>query len=99
MWHIHEEPRDFNRFAKYDFVCLFTTAEFEFVEIKPQARFVVTFGQELVYFLNGLRRGLAKYRGAGVQWLIQALVNLPNRWDRAYEFTRAYLVVARKDVR
>lgn len=60
-WHLHEEPRDFYRYTKYGLMHLFTTTGFEIVEIKPLAGFIVTFGKELVYFLNRLRRGPVKY--------------------------------------
>jgi len=98
FWHLHEQPRDFYRYTKYGLDHLFTTAGLEIVEIKPLSGFVVTFGQELVYFLNRLRRGPAKYPVAALQWAIQVLAYLLNRWDRSYEFTWAYLAVGRKDI-
>jgi len=93
FWHLHEEPRDFYRYTRYGLAHLFTTAGFEILEIKPLAGFVVTFAQELVYFLNCLRHGPAKYPVAAVQWAIQALAYLVNRWDRSHGFTWAYLAV------
>lgn len=93
FWHLHEEPRDFYRYTRYGLTHLFTTAGFEVLEIKPLAGFVVTFAQELVYFLNCLRRGPVKHLVTAVQWAIQALAYLVNRWDRSHGFTWAYLAV------
>ena len=99
FWHLHEEPRDFYRYTKYGLEHLFATAAFQVIEIKPLAGFVVTFGQELVYFLNPLRRGLVKRLMAALQWSIQAFAYFLSRWDRSYKFTWAYLVVAQKSLR
>lgn len=96
FWHLHEEPRDFYRYTEYGLKYLFTAAGFEIVEVKPLSGFVATFGQELVYYLNPLRRGLTKYPVAGMQWIIQMIAYFLNRWDRSYQFTAAYLVVIRR---
>ena len=96
FWHLHEEPRDFYRYTKHGLSHLFTTADFEIVEIKPLSGFIVTFGQELVYVLNQLRRGPLRYPVALVQTIIQASAFWLNRWDWSYGFTWAYLAVAKK---
>jgi len=96
FWHLHEEPRDFYRYTKYGLAHLFTTAGFEIVEIKPLAGFVVTLGQELVYFLNYFRRGPLRLPISMVQSAIQLLAYGLNRWDRSSGFTWAYLAVVRK---
>jgi len=96
FWHLHEEPRDFYRYSKYGLAHLFTTAGFEIVEIKPLAGFVVTFGQELVYFLNYFRRGPLRLPVSIVQSGIQLLAYGLNRWDRSSGFTWAYLAIGRK---
>jgi ubiquinone/menaquinone biosynthesis C-methylase UbiE len=97
FWHLHEEPRDYYRYTKYGLEYIFRIAGFDIVEIRPLAGFVVTFGQELAYFLDGFRRGASRGAIAVAQWAIQGLAYLVNRWDRSYEFTWAYLIVAKKD--
>lgn len=96
FWHLHEEPRDFYRYTKYGLAHLLTTGGFGIVEIKPLAGFIVTFSQELVYFLNYLHRGLFRYPVGLLQALIQVLAYCLNRWDRSSNFTWAYLAVAQK---
>lgn len=96
FWHLHEEPRDFYRYTQYGIKHLLSTACLEVVEVKPLAGFIVTFAQELVYFLIRVRRGPARYPVAALQWTVQALAYLLNYWDRSYEFTWAYIGVARK---
>ena len=96
FWHLHEEPRDFYRYTKYGLAHLFTTAGLEIIEIKPLAGFVVTFGQELVYFLNTFRRGPLRLPVRVVQSAIQLLAYGLNRWDRSSDFTWAYLAIAQK---
>ncbi len=96
FWHLHEEPRDFYRFTKYGLAHMFAAAGFEMREVTPLSGFVVTFGQELVYFLKHFQRGPGRYPIAVMQWAIQALAYLLNRWDRSHGFTWAYLVVAQK---
>ena len=96
FWHLHEEPRDFFRYTKYGLSHLFKKAGFQVVEINPLSGFIVTFSQELVYFLNYFHQGIFKYPVAGIQMVLQLLAYFLNRWDRSYSFTWAYLVVARK---
>lgn len=96
FWHVHEAPRDFYRYTKYGLDYLLTTAGFEVVDIQPLSGFVVTFGQELAYFLKCFRRGPFKYLRAALQWAIQLMAYELNPWDRSHEFTWAYLAVARK---
>lgn len=97
FWHLHEEPRDFYRYTKYGLAYLFSTGGFEILEIRPLAGFVVTFGQELAYFLNRWRYGLTKYPITGLQLVIQGLAYLLNGWDRSYDFTWTYLAVLCKN--
>ena len=99
FWHLHEEPRDFYRYTKYGLDHLFTTANFEVIDIKPLSGFIVTFGQELVYILNSIKRGILRYPVAFIQLCIQMVAYFLNRWDRTDKFTWAYLVVARKRLR
>ena len=96
FWHLHEESRDFYRYTEYGLKYLFAATGFETVEVRPLSGFAVTFGQELVYYLNPLRRGLTKYLAAGMQWIIQMLAYFLNRWDRSYQFTAGYLAVIRR---
>ena len=96
FWHLHEEPRDFYRYTKHGLAHLFTTAGFDIVEIRPLSGFIVTFCQELVYFLNPLRRGPFRFPMMLVQSAIQATAYWLNRFDRSHGFTWAYLAVAKK---
>lgn len=96
FWHLHEEPRDFFRYTKYGLAHLLSSAGFELIELNPLSGFTVTFCQELVYFLNRLRRGPFRYPTTVIQTIIQMLAFKINRWDRSYRFTWAYLAVARK---
>ena len=96
FWHLHEEPRDFYRYTKYGLHYLFETNGFEIVELKPLSGFIVTFGQELCYFLNRFRRRPLRWLVTGVQFVIQWTAYQLNRWDRSYGFTWMYLVVAQK---
>lgn len=96
FWHLHEEPRDFYRYTKYGLAHLFTTAGFEIIEIKPLSGFVVTFSQELVYFLSWLCRGPWRYPLRIVQMLIQAVAYGLHRWDHSVGFTWSYLAIGSK---
>lgn len=96
FWHLHEEPRDFFRFTKFGLTFLLETADFEIVVVKPLAGFIVTFSQELIYFLQYFNRSFLKWPIQIAQWLIQRIAFVLNRWDRSPEFTWAYLAVAKK---
>lgn len=99
-WHCHEAPRDFYRFTEFGLRHLFLKVGFEDVLIQPLSGFVVTFGQELVYYLWGLRKGgminplwwLVPPAG----WLIQHGCYALQRFDRSPGYTWMYLVTARK---
>lgn len=97
FWHLHEEPRDFYRYTKYGLEYLFTGAGFQIVEISPFSGFIVTFSQELCYFLERFRyrKGTA-WLISGMQSLIQWLAYRLRHWDKSYDFTWLYLVVAQK---
>lgn len=96
IWHLHEEPRDFYRYTKYGLSYLLTQVGFEIVELVPTSGFVVTFAQELCYFLQRFHRRPIGWLIAGMQFLIQWTAYQLNRWDRSHGFTWMYLVVARK---
>lgn len=96
FWHLHEEPRDFYRYTKYGLEYLLKDVGFEIVEIKPASGFIVTFSQELVYFLLRFRRGLFRWIIDSLSFLIQRCAYFLNRFDRSYQFTWMYLVIARK---
>ena len=57
FWHLHKEPRDFYRYTCHGLQYLFEKNGFEVVEIIPLCGFIVTFSQELLYFLQYFRRG------------------------------------------
>jgi len=97
FWHLHESPQDFFRYTKFGLQYLFEKAGFEIQEILPLSGFVVTFGQELVYFLHqtwlGRRlRPVATLLGS----LIQSVAFILGKIDPTQDFTWMYLVVARK---
>ena len=96
FWHLHEQPRDFYRYTRYGLEYLFTEAGFEVVEIKPLSGFVVTFAQELCYFMQYFQQRPIRWLIAGMQFLIQWIAYNLDRWDRSSGFTWMYLVVARK---
>ena len=99
FWHIHEEPRDFFRYTKYGLRFLCEEAGFEIIEIRPLSGFVVTFAQELVYFLrsfdlNTILRHLVNI----LQFVIQKTAYSLNKYDKSYDFTWMYLLIAKKSV-
>ena len=96
FWHLHEEPRDFYRYTTYGLTHQFHSAGFDVIEIKPLSGFVVTFSQELVYFLQRWKQGIVQFPIASLQWMIQTFAYAFNKWDRSVGFTWAYLIVARK---
>lgn len=98
FWHLHEPPRDFYRYSSYGLHYLFTTAGFEIVELVPLSGFIVTFAQELVYYLQRFRRGVLTYPMMGLQFVIQRIAYSLNRWDHSYEFSWLHLLVVRKPV-
>lgn len=100
FWHLHEEPRDFYRYTKHGLRYLLEKNGFEIAELRPLSGFCVTFGQELVYFLWGLRRG---GRLNPLWWIvpplgafIQSCCYMLNKIDRSTTFTWADLVIGRK---
>lgn len=103
FWHLHEEPRDFYRYTKYGLHYLFEKNGFKIVEIKVLSGFFVTFAQELVYYIQRLRRG---GKVNPMWWLvpifsffIQLSAYLLNKIDNSEEFTIEYIVVARKPIK
>ena len=97
FWHLHEEPRDFYRYTKHGLKYLFENAGFEVLEVKPLSGFIVTFGQELVYFLQRYRRGIPLRWAIDIlSVLIQRSAYFLNRFDRSYNFTWLYLIIASK---
>ena len=96
FWHIHEAPRDFYRFTKYGLQYIFETNGFNILELNPLSGFIVTFSQELTYFLNKFHRRPLRWLVKGVQFTIQWIAYQLNRWDRSESFTWLYLVIARK---
>lgn len=99
-WHLHEEPRDFYRFTKYGSKYLFEKNGFKIIELKELSGFLVTFGQELVYYLYRFRKGgklnplwwIIPFCGI----LIQTACYFLNKIDKSKRFTYGYLLVARK---
>ena len=98
FWHLHEEPRDFYRYTKYGLAHLLAEAGFEVVEIQPLSGFIVTFSQELCFYLEGFTGRLVRYPLNAVQFLLQWVAYRLHHLgkDRATRFTWAYLAVAKK---
>ncbi len=98
FWHLHEEPRDFYRYTKYGLTYLFVTAGFEVLDVQPLAGFIVTFSQEMCYFLEGVGGRALKYPVRLIQRILQSGAYRLHRAgkDRAHGFTWAYLAVVRK---
>ncbi len=101
FWHLHEEPRDFYRYTKWGLKYLFEKNGFEIIELKALSGFLVTFGQELIYYLWRFRKGgkinplywIVPVIGFLIQWSCY----LFNKIDNSKEFTWMYLLVARKN--
>jgi SAM-dependent methyltransferase len=96
FWHLHEEPRDFFRYSKFGLQYLFESAGFEVIELRALSGFIVTFSQELCYFLNRFNRGPLKVLLRPAQFLIQTVAYFLSRWDRSERYSWAHLAVARK---
>jgi SAM-dependent methyltransferase len=98
LWHLHEAPRDFYRFTTFGLSFLLQDSGFQVVEIQPLAGFIVTFAQELSYFLKNRGRPILRYPIHITQQFIQNVayqLYLRGK-DGPHEFTWAYLAVGRK---
>jgi SAM-dependent methyltransferase len=97
FWHLHEEPRDFFRYTRHGIAHLFEHAGFRIESIVALSGFWVTFGQELVYYLYRFNKGPLRFTGLVplIGLLVQLVVGLLDRLDRAEAWTCGYLVVAR----
>lgn len=96
FWHLHGEPWDFYRYTSHGLKYLLMKGGLDILDIEPLGGFAITFGQELTYWLNRFRSGLVKYPVAGIQWGIQMIAYLLNKWDHSFQFTTAWLVIARR---
>lgn len=96
FWHLHEEPRDFYRYTKYGLEYLLTQSGFQVVEIVPLSGFVVTFTQELCYFLERFRSKPIGWLISIMQFVLQQMAFWLRQWDKSYNFTWMYLAVAKK---
>lgn len=97
FWHVHEAPRDFYRYTAYGLRYLCEKAGLTILEITPLSGFVVTFTQELVYFIyDSLPRWVIPVVGHALGGLLQGTACLLAPLDRSTHFTWMYLLVARK---
>jgi SAM-dependent methyltransferase len=97
FWHVHEAPRDFYRYTAFGLRYLFEKAGFTVLELTPLSGFLVTFAQELVYYLHGNRpRWPIPLVREILSTLIQGAAYLLSPLDRSTHFTWMYLVVGRK---
>jgi SAM-dependent methyltransferase len=100
FWHLHEEPRDFYRYTKHGLRYLFERNGFEIVELISLSGFVVTFAQELCYFLMRIP---GKRSWNPLFWVVGLLVTVIQSTayvlryiDKSNEFTIEYLIVGEK---
>jgi SAM-dependent methyltransferase len=97
FWHVHEAPRDFYRYTAHGLRYLCEKAGFTIIELTPLSGFVVTFAQELVYFIHDtLPHWAIPAIGRPMGVLIQAAASCLAPLDRSVQFAWMYLVVARK---
>jgi ubiquinone/menaquinone biosynthesis C-methylase UbiE len=97
FWHVHEAPRDFYRYTAFGLRYLCEKAGFTIMELTPLSGFVVTFAQEMVYFIHDSLPGwLIPVVGRTLGSLVQGVACLLAPLDRSTHFTWMYLVVARK---
>lgn len=97
FWHIHEAPRDFYRYTAFGLRYLFEKAGYTVLELTPLSGFLVTFAQELVYYLYGSKpRWRIPLLREALATLIQGTAYLLSPLDRSTHFTWMYLVVAQK---
>ena len=100
FWHLHEEPRDFYRYTEHGLRYLFVKNGFDVIEIQALTGFIVTFSQELVYFLYRFRKGgminPLWWLVPPVGMLIQVVAYLLHKLDKSKAFTAEYTAVAKK---
>lgn len=98
FWHLHEQPRDFFRYTEFGLAHLLKQGGFQVVEIKPLSGFLVTFAQELSYYIHGRGGRFFHLPVRLAQYLLQRFAYYCHRTgrDTAHGFTWAYLVVAKK---
>ncbi len=103
FWHIHEAPRDFYRFTEFGLRYLFEKNNFTVVSIQPLSGFIVMASQEFCYYLWSGRRVLGG-KWSPFYWAILALIQciqyvalFMNRYDKSYQFSIEYLIVAKKN--
>ncbi len=98
IWHLHEEPRDFFRYSKHGLQYLFTTNDFQVVEITPLNGFWATFGQLFVYNLHSYNRWPIRLTPLipVMGLLIQHVAMLLDRMSTRDIWTSHYVSVVRK---
>ncbi|MDD5672573.1 MAG: class I SAM-dependent methyltransferase [Chitinivibrionales bacterium] len=99
IWHVHEAPRDFYRYAKDGFEHLLKSNGFEVLEIKALAGFWVTFFVLLLYYVGRFNRGIIKFFPIIPAFilLIQIIAFVLNKIDPKSDiWTWAYVAVGRK---
>ena len=98
IWHIHEEPRDFYRYSKYGIEYLFNKVGFETLQLEALSGFWITFGQLFVYYLLRFNRGPLRWFKiiSILGLLIQGIVFLLDKIDKAEDWTWMYIIAAKK---
>ena len=97
FWPIHEAPRDFFRYSEHGLRYLFERERFEIVELTPLTGYIATFAQLSIYFLKRFERGhILRNLGRIFNWVAQTVALKLNRYDKSWDFTTLYGLVARK---
>lgn len=99
LWHLHEQPHDFQRFTRYGLENLLCKAGFTDIQVQPLSGFCATFAQLGSYFLHGFSGGVFNPL-TWLAWLFGHLLQLggwlANTVERRDIFTMEYLATARK---
>jgi len=98
IWHLHEKPRDFYRYSKYGIQYLFEKTGFEIVQLESLSGFWITFGQLFVYYIHRFNRGPLRWFKiiTIIGLIIQGIVFLLDKLDKAEDWTWMYIVAVRK---
>jgi SAM-dependent methyltransferase len=99
FWHTHEAPRDYYRYTQYGIEYLMSQAGFTVLSVIPLSGFVVTFAQELVYYLIGMTHPKLRFMTRMLCWALQRFAYPLSYIDRTQRFAWAHLAIARKDER
>jgi hypothetical protein len=95
MWGLHDERRDFFRYARYGLAHLPKTAGFEVIEIVSNTGYSTMASLRRKYHLNSCA-GRAKWLLQPVYLMVQCVVSLPDQVNGAEGDTASYTTIGRK---